>query len=191
MGSLRIVASAIDTEGPSIGGGASSSVKPDGSFELKGLAGPRLIRAAGLNGWTLKSVMLNGRDVTDTGVDFRGADAVTGLDIVLTSKLTDISGSVTASNGEPVKDYTVVIFAEDPQKWTVPMTRYVTGTRPDQQGRFQVKNLPAGSYYAVAVDYIPQGEWGDPELLDRLKDKAKRITLGEGEAKTLDLKITM
>ena len=60
------------------------------------------------------------------------------------------------------------------------MTRWVTGTRPDQDGRFKVQNLPAGSYLAVAVDYIPQGEWGDPELLDRLKGKAKRFTLGDG-----------
>jgi hypothetical protein len=66
----------------------------------------------------------------------------------------------------------------------------VAGVRPDQDGRYHVRNLPAGSYFAVAVDYLPQGEWFDPELLDRLKLKADRFSLGEGESKTLDLKVS-
>jgi hypothetical protein len=33
------------------------------------------------------------------------------------------------------------------------------------------------------------GEWGDPELLDRLRWKAKRFTLSEGAAETLDLRL--
>jgi hypothetical protein len=88
-----------------------------------------------------------------------------------------------------VNDYTVVVFSDDPQRWTAPNTRHVAGSRPDQAGRFQLKQLPPGSYYAIAVDYLPQGEWGDPEVLDRLKDKATRFTLEEGETKTLDLRM--
>ena len=61
------------------------------------------------------------------------------------------------------------------------MTRWVTGTRPDQEGRFQrPATCRPGSYYAVAVDYMPQGEWGDPELLERLKARATRFTLDDG-----------
>ena len=88
-----------------------------------------------------------------------------------------------------MKDYTVVFFSDDPQRWTAPMNRYVVGTRPDQDGRYQIKDLPPGGYYAIAVDYIAQGEWGDPGLLDRLKDKATHVAIGEGETKTVELKI--
>jgi hypothetical protein len=70
------------------------------------------------------------------------------------------------------------------------MTRYITGTRPNQDGRFQVKNLPAGSYYAIALDYIAQGEWNDPDVLERLREKATRFTLEEGKVETLDLKLS-
>ena len=93
------------------------------------------------------------------------------------------------SSGNTVKDYTVVVFSDDPQKWTAPQGRYISGVRPDTEGRFQIKNLPAGGYYAIAVEYIAQGEWGDPELLDKLKAKATRISLDEGEKKTIELKI--
>ncbi len=189
-GSIRIMASPVDTDNPIFSMGGSGVLKPDGSFELKGIAGQRLIRPAGLPpGWTLKSVKLNGADVTDTGIDVKAGQAIDGLEVSVTSQLTEVSGSVKGSDGQPVKDYTVVIFSDDEQKWMLPRTRYVTGTRPTQEGRFQVKNLPAGSYYAVAVEYIGQGEWGDPELLDRLKDKASRFTLGDGDTKTLDLKM--
>ena len=70
------------------------------------------------------------------------------------------------------------------------MTRWVTGARPDQDGRFKVQNLPAGSYYAVAVDYLPQGEWGDPDVLERLKEKARRFSLDEGGSQSLDLRLS-
>ena len=70
------------------------------------------------------------------------------------------------------------------------MTRHVTGVRPNQEGRFQVKNMPAGNYYAIAVDYIATGDWNDPEVLQRLKSRATRFSLDEGAVKTLDMKLS-
>jgi hypothetical protein len=137
----------------------------------------------------LKEVRVNGADVTDTGVEFKSGEAVSGVEIVLTSKLTEVKGTVTASGSELVKDYTLVVFSDDPQHWTLPNSRYISGTRPDQEGRFQVKNLPAGGYYAIAVEYLAQGEWNDPEVLERLKTNATKFSLGEGETKVLELKL--
>jgi hypothetical protein len=166
------------------------SVETDGSFDLRGLAGTRLLRVMGLPpGWVLKSVSVQGQDVTDTGFDFKPGGAITGIDVVVTTKTTEISGTVTASNGQPVKDFTAVIFADDPSRWLLPSTRYVSATRPDQEGRFKIRNLPAGDYYAVAVEYLAQGEWGDPEVLERLKAKADRLTIKEGDSKAIQLMI--
>ncbi len=188
--SIRIMSMAVDGDGPGLGGGAATA-KEDGSFELKGLSGLRLIRLGNAPpGWTLKSVKLNGTDITDVGTEFKPGETTSGLEVELTNKSTSVNGSATASDGSLLKDYTVVIFSETPEHWRLPMTRWVTGTRPDQDGRFKVQNLPAGNYLAIAVDYLPQGEWGDPELLDRLKSKAKRFTLGDGATETLDLKLT-
>ena len=170
-----------DSDGPGIsfGGPGSGALKPDGAFELKGMAGTRIIRAVNLPpGWMLKAVRLNGVDVTDSGIDFKTGDAVAGIEVVLTSRVTTITGTATAGDGAPLKDYTVVVFADNAELWRVPNTRWVSGRRPDQEGRFKFENLPPGTYHAVAVDYIPQGEWNDPDVLERLKGKGRRFTLG-------------
>jgi 5-hydroxyisourate hydrolase-like protein (transthyretin family) len=186
---VRITATEADMDGP-MGGGSSIAAKEDGSFELKGLSGRRVIRAANLPaGWIVKAVRVNGDDVTDTGVEFKSGQEVTGVEIVATNKSTEVGGTVSGSNGAAVKEYTIVVFSEDAQQWSLPMTRWVTGSRPDQEGRFRVRNLPPGGYYAVALDYVEQGSWGDPELLERLKAHAKRFTLREGGTETLDLKL--
>jgi Carboxypeptidase regulatory-like domain len=193
--SIRVTSMPVDSDGPMLGGpmlgGGPGTLKEDGTFELKGLAGPRLIRVGNAPpGWTLKSVKLNGNDITDTGAEFKPGETTAGLEIELTTRATSVTGAVTGNDGSLLKDYTVVLFSESPEHWRLPMTRWVTGVRPDQEGRFKVQNLPAGHYHAVAVDYLPQGEWGDPEILDRLRTKAQRFTLSEGAGQTLDLKLT-
>jgi len=104
--------------------------------------------------------------------------------------VSSVSGTVSGADGSPLKDYTVVLFAESPELWRMPMSRWVHGARPDQEGRFRVPNLPAGAYLAVAVEYVPQGEWGDPDLLDRLRPKGKRFSLSDGGSQTLELRVT-
>jgi protocatechuate 3,4-dioxygenase beta subunit len=188
---IRISAGPADQEGPiGFGGMSSGGLKPDGAFELKGLAGTRLIRAVNLPpGWMLKSVRVNGVDATDSGIEFKSGEAVSGIEVVLTARTTTVTGTATASDGSPLKDYTVVVFADDPELWRLPNTRWVSGRRPDQEGRFKFENLPAGTYHAVAVEYIASGEWNDPEVLERLKGKGRRFTLGEGANETLTLKL--
>jgi protocatechuate 3,4-dioxygenase beta subunit len=184
---LRITAAEAESESPLGIVGASSSVTAEGTFEIKGVVGQRIFRVANVpSGWVLKAIRLNGSDIADSGVDVRGAEPLTGLEVVLTNKTTQVSGSVKSGN-DPANDYTVVIFSEDPQKWTAPTGRHIASARPNQEGRFQIRNLPPGSYYAVALEYIPTGDWNDPEVLDRLKAKATRVTLEEGRPETLTL----
>jgi protocatechuate 3,4-dioxygenase beta subunit len=186
---LRISAAEADADGPAGLLGGSSSVTAEGTFEIKGLAGQRIFRVANVPaGWVLKAVRLNSTDVTDSGIDIRGTEPVTGLEVVLTNKTTEVTGAVKSGN-DPAKDYTVVIFSDDPQKWTAASGRHIASARPNQEGRFQIRNLPAGSYYVVALDYIAQGDWNDPDVLDRLKSKGTRITLDEGKTETVTLSL--
>ena len=187
---IRVTATPAELDSnpmPMFGG---SNVKDTGAFEVEGLMGQRIFRAANLpKGWILKSVKVNGQDVTDKGVEFKPGEDVNGVELELTNRTTAISGSVTNDRGEIHKDYTVVVFAEDEAKWTLPQNRWTSSSRPDQEGRFKFANLPAGAYLAIAVEYVAQGEWSDPEWLARAAKRATRFTLEEGATKTLDLKL--
>jgi len=188
---IRMTAPPIDPDSMSMGGFSPNGVKENGSFDVDGLIGARLFRPVNLpKGWYLKSVTFNGEDVTDKGVEFKPGEDVTGVDIELTNRATTITGSVTDERGTTVKDYTVVVFPEDASKWALPMNRWMSSARPDQEGRFRFNALPAGSYYAVAVEYVAQGEWSDPEWLARAAKKATKVSLDEGGNKTLDLKLS-
>jgi hypothetical protein len=57
--------------------------------------------------------------------------------IELTNRVTETTGLVTDDRGEPVKDYAVVIFARDRQKWGAP-SRWIRTARSDQDGRFKI-----------------------------------------------------
>jgi hypothetical protein len=189
---IRVTAPAVDTDGgPTMMMMGASNVKDTGAFEIDGLIGARVFRAANLpKGWFLKRVTLNGDDVTDKGVEFKPGEDVSGIEIEVTNRSTTINGTVTDERGQALKDYTVVIFADDPAKWGLPMNRWISSARPDQEGRFRFSNLPPGAYNAIAVEYVASGEWADPEWLARAAKKATRITLDEGATKALDLKLS-
>ena len=80
-------------------------------------------------------------------------------------------------------------FARDERKWEG-ASRYIGTARPDQDGKFKVSGLPPSDYDVVAVDNIEPGQSGDPEVLRRIRDRAAPLSLGDGETKVLDLKLT-
>mgnify|MGYP003693812881 CR=1 FL=1 len=139
--------------------------------------------------WAIRSVRLNGTDLTDTGLEIKANEEIHALEVELTNKLTTITGLVTNARGDAVKDYTTIVFAQDPARWAGNNTRYVSTGRPDQDGRFKINGLPAGEHYIVALDRVDGGEAGDPEFLERVRTKASRLSLNEGETKTVDLRL--
>jgi hypothetical protein len=170
---------------------STARVSDDGSFELKVQPGSQLVRMNPIGAFAnlrIKAVRLNGVDVTDSGIEFRPNEDVTGLEVELTNQVTDLSGYVTNARGENVKDYSVVVFSRDRERWGF-ASRFLGGGRPDQDGKFRVRNLPAGNYYAIALDYVEQGAGTDPEFLDRVKDRATEFSLNDAETKTLSLKL--
>jgi protocatechuate 3,4-dioxygenase beta subunit len=167
--------------------GSLGRVQEDWTFQIKGLTEKRLIRANAPSGWFLKAVTVNGTDLTDTGIEFKPGDDVSGVDVVLTRQMGSLAGTATV-DGKAVSDYVVVAFAADRAKWGTG-TRFVRSSRPDQSGKFELKGLPGEDYFVVALEYLEPGEEGDPEVQERLRAQATRVTVADGEAKTVTLKV--
>jgi hypothetical protein len=174
--------------------GPPPALQDDFSFELKatpGRIGLQAIVQAGPdtpNRWQVKAIRVSGMDVTDSGieVDARGAGAI---EIELTNRRQEMSGVVIDARGDPVKDYAVVLFAQDRARWLAPFNRYFAIGRPGADGRFKIGTLPPGSYYAIALDRIDGAQSQDPEFLEGLMRQASPFSLTPGETRTLDLKL--
>jgi hypothetical protein len=156
----------------------------DTGFQMVGLTGPLTLTVQGVpDGWTVKAILLDGRDVIDETIDLNGENAT--LRIVMSDRPSSVVGTV-MSRGEPV-DHAVLVFPEDAKKWTFP-SRYIRTTRADGEGRFRIADLPAGErYLAAAIDHIEDGEQDDTQFLERLRGRAASFSLSEGEQRALAL----
>jgi hypothetical protein len=172
------------------GGPGGSRVGDDWSFSIRNVIDPVFLRTSSPQGWTLKSVLLNGQDITDVAMEFPAGQTIGGVQIVMTKQLTTLSGLVTDARGNPALDATVVVFPADDKLWTY-QSRFIRAARPDQEGRYRITALPGGhDYLAVAVQGLEDGQAGDPDFLAAMRDFAAKLQLGEGETKSVDVKLT-
>jgi hypothetical protein len=181
---------APSAENATIGPNPNARVEKDGRFTLEGVpAGAHWIRSAGLRGWSLKSVIVDSHEMVDQPVEVRSNQKLGNVTIVLTSRQTEINGTITNEQSMPITDYTVLAFPTDSDLWR-PLARQIATGRPDQNGRFQIRGLPPGNYYLATVDPAEQGEWFEPAYLEQQRNGAARVSLGDGDVKTHDFRIS-
>lgn len=163
-------------------------VGTDWSFTMKNLGGPFMFRITGIpDDWMMASATLGEADIADEPFDVpTGGKEITGARIVVTRKVGKVTGIVLDTEGRATSAASVIVFSEESKFW-VPSSRFVRTTRPGSDGRFSLSHLPAGTYRAVALDYLEEGRHEDAGLLAELRDAASSFTLGEGEARTLTL----
>jgi len=170
-------------------GGGAVRVKDDWTFEAFGMVERRRFRVnTPPSGWFLKAVTHESTDITDSGLEFKEGQQIGGIEIVLTQRAAEIAGSVQDAQARPVSDYAVVAFVADSTKWGF-QTRFIRAARPNQDGRFSMKGLPAEDYLLVALEYLEAGEESDPEQLEKWKNTATRVSVKDGEQKVLSLKL--
>ena len=89
---------------------------------------------------------------------------------------------------KPAADYGVILFSADSAKWAFP-SRFLMLGRPSQQGGFKISGVPPGAYLAIAVARVHPTGWQDPAFLQTLRATATPLTVAEGDARTLTLKL--
>jgi hypothetical protein len=187
---VRLNAPAADPE-DNVGPTPNPRVNKDGTFTMDGVtAGAHFIRANGgpLRGWTLKTVTIDGRDVTDTPITVRSGQKIGNVVVTFTDKVSEINGTVTDDQNVPVTEYTVLAFSTEPSLWRF-QSRHIMTARPDQTGTFKIRGLPSGEYFLATVDPGEQGEWFEPAYLDQQRQGAARVTLSDGDVKTQSFRV--
>jgi hypothetical protein len=163
-------------------------VADDFTFAVTAAPGDVIIGATATGArWLLKSVRHRGTDVTDTGFELAPARVTDGVEVVMTTRVQEVSGIVTDDQSRIATACTVLAFAQDRERWGA--ARFSAMARPDQDGRYTLTTLPPGDYFVVAADYIDEDRSGDASYLEALVAKATRFSVGDGEARRLDLRV--
>lgn len=166
----------------------SNAVSEGGTFAVRGVFGRARLRVTLPDGWRVKSIRHGGRDITDAEIELRSRETMSGVQVVVTTQTASITGRVTNDRGTPLSDGTVVVFADESARW-VTDPRGALATNPDQRGLFQIDGLAPGSYRAVALDYIQDGMWNDPEFLEALRRYAPTFTVADGGSYRVTLRL--
>lgn len=186
---VRVFPNAVDPASPRAFMSGPPQTRDDFTFVARGALGPVLLQPNAPPGWHLKSVTLDGEDITDTPIALVPGTNVTGVRVLLTQAVTTVSGSVRDARGDTVLDASIVVFPDDEAKWSV-NTRHIRTARPDTEGRFEITGLPpAANYRIVAVQGLEDGQAYDPEFLASVRDRSDRLALTQGEAKAVELRL--
>jgi hypothetical protein len=178
--------------GPASMGRMPAKVGRDGQFEISGIHDRVHLRpgfmsppTTGGTPWTMKAVLVDGQDVTDSGLEFRPGEVIDNIDIVYTRKASRVSGLLKNSRGEPATGW-IVAFSADESKWT-PNSRFVRVSRPGADGQYRLTLTPHDDYLIVGVEGIEDGQWQDPEFLRSVKELGTRLSIDENETKVQDV----
>jgi hypothetical protein len=172
---------------------ATAEIAEDWTFTMTGINGPRRLDLVHVPPeWKLTEVRARGIDTTDRTLMFGRKDqSLTDVEVVLTDRVTDLSGRIVDDDGRAAVDAHVIVFSTDRGLW-YPASRFMHEVARAQDGRYRLIGVPSGSYYAAAVTRLPvEGEeaWQDPAFLDTLAFHATTVTLGEGQRQVLNLKL--
>jgi len=179
--------SASHTDGD-VTGEERRPVGPDGRFTLRLRPGTWRFSMWTPPGWMIKRLTFRG-----TAVDEDGPVEVTSeggrLDVLLTSQLTAVTGTVSDASGAPVVDYHAIVFpAErmDPPHGRRNRARLDTS---DAQGRFRIEGLPPGDYLVAAVVDVEPNEAMADDTIESVRESATPVRVREGQTETVALKL--
>lgn len=159
---------------------------PDLTFTLNGLSSAVVVRVGGLPpNFVVKQVLVGAEDITDRGHEFVERDSGQ-LQIVVTSRVAGLEGTVADATGKPAVDALVLLLLEPEDGRHAAL--YRSGT-VDPYGRFRIPGLRSGQFLIVAIPRERMPRNGDTAAYDAVAKDAQPIALGDGEFRVVELKL--
>lgn len=164
-------------------------LRDDMSFELTGVFGEATIWCNGLpREWVLKAVRYGGRDVTD--IPFTPDGSPRSIDVVVSSHGGVASGTVALDEESAVAGGRAVVslFPIDSSRWNV--SSATATTLVSRSGTFSLQAVRPGEYFIAATDgLVTESARTRSAAWERLSHVAERITLGDGDRRTIELRV--
>jgi uncharacterized protein (DUF2141 family) len=168
-----------------------AAIDADGQFSISGVV-PETFRIAttvpGPAGWWLRSAMVGKEDVLDVPLVIGASGNIAGVVLTFSDRHTTLTGTLQTPSGQPAPAYSIVVFPADRSLWR-PLARRIQSARTGTDGTWTMKDLPPGDYLVAALRDLDPDDLLDPSFFDALAGTSTKLTLGEGEQKTFDLRI--
>jgi hypothetical protein len=188
----------VSTNGLMMGAGLiyspPSIVRPDGTFEIRGIGPGRFAFSASFSSatdagtWKLRTAMAGDRNLLDDWVEPGLGSDLKDVVVTFSDARTEISGTLQTGAGNLTTDYYIVAIPADRTMWR-PKSRRILSVRPATDGRFVFADLPAGEYLIAALTDLDPIDLMDATFLEQVAPAGVRVAVAEGEKKVQDLRI--
>jgi len=174
-------------QGPFSQNSGALEVKPDGTFVIKnvpeGIYKPNVFTGS----WNcfLKSARYGVADVTDGGLALH-ASTDAALELEMSCRAAQIEGVVLTGDSLPAAGVYVVAIPDAPHRDS---ERRYRSELTDQNGRFLLRGIAPGEYRIFSWDSIDDFDWYDAEQVKPYESKGARISVEEGDRKTVQLTV--
>ena len=138
-------------------------------IEIPGLQPGRYLLRANLSApWILKSVLVNGKDVTDTAIDTTGEQDLSAV-VTITNAGATVSGLVVDAQGQIAAGAAIVLFPADPARWSdFGITPFRIKTMSaSSAGTFKFSPQVAGDYLIVSLPANDIDAWQEPDFFKK------------------------
>jgi len=109
------------------------------------------------------------------------------VEVELTDRLGEVSGTVTDEDDEPVARAAVLLFPAERDRWVPGRLILKVFAQPD--GSYRFDDVLPGDYELVALAELPANAERDPEVLAELYPRATQVRVLAGEPRVASLEI--
>ena len=183
--------SLVAANGPAGQGGQNPKLNADNTFKTGAYgAGIYTLNISGIPAaWMIKSALIGGRDAVATGFEL-GENDIADAVITYTDRIPTITGTVKTEGMAPLPSTSVILVTADYRAWMAngaPARGQVIGV-VQPNGAYTIGRLQPGDYLIAAVADDALATDHDAAFYDALARLATRVTVGDGEKKTQELR---
>jgi hypothetical protein len=124
-------------------------------------------------------------DSVESTITVTRGQATRGLDIVLSSGVARIEGTV-LNDQEPAAGAAILLVPSVGRRGE---PRFYKHAVTDRQGRFSVQGIVPGDYEVLAFEEIQRGAFMDPDFLAEYEGRGKSVSLKEGDDQSVQLDV--
>lgn len=155
------------------------SSQRDGSFAFAAAPGSYRLESIANTGWYVRSASYGDSDILQQDIVVAADSGGVPIHVTVSNDTGSLQGGVTL-HGQPASCWIYLIA-------TTPSAKPVISLRSNAEGGYSSKNLPPGSYQAVAFESRHHANYSDPASLSPYSTHVGSVTIGPGDNATLNL----